>query len=130
LRRHVSVSWRVLSIRFLIKEMFMSPVTTSHNACNYDVAILGAGYAGLMAALRLGGKSKALRIVLINASDRFLERVRLQESIVTEVPPRIAPISAVLARTNSPFIAGPATPSMPTGDAFASPPKDKRRTSL
>jgi len=86
--------------------MFMSPVTTSHNACNYDVAILGAGYAGLMAALRLGGKSKALRIVLINASDRFLERVRLQESIVTEVPPRIASISAFLAGTNITFICG------------------------
>jgi len=40
----------------------------------YDVVILGAGYAGLMAALRLNRKRDTLRIVLINASDRFLER--------------------------------------------------------
>jgi NADH dehydrogenase FAD-containing subunit len=87
----------------------MSPIPTTDNARNYDVAILGAGYAGLMAALRLGGKSKALRIVLINASDRFLERVRLQESIVTEVPPRIASISAFLAGTGITFICGAVT---------------------
>jgi NADH dehydrogenase len=50
--------------------MFMSSITTPDNTRRYDVAILGAGYAGLMAALRLGGKSKTLRVVLINASDR------------------------------------------------------------
>ncbi len=72
----------------------------------YDVVILGAGYAGLMAALRLNRKRDTLRIVLINASDRFLERVRLQESIVTEVTPRISSISAFLAESNIEFICG------------------------
>src|SRR5712691_8779541 len=72
----------------------------------YDVVILGAGYAGLMAALRLDRKRDTLRIVLINASDRFLERVRLQESIVTEVTPRISSISAFLAESNIEFICG------------------------
>jgi NADH dehydrogenase len=72
----------------------------------YDVVILGAGYAGLMAALRLTRKRDTLRIALINASDRFLERVRLQESIVTEVAPRISSISAFLAESNIEFICG------------------------
>jgi NADH dehydrogenase len=72
----------------------------------YDIVILGAGYAGLMAALRLNRKRDALRIALINASDRFLERVRLQESIVTEVTPRISSISAFLAESNIEFICG------------------------
>src|SRR5690242_8741038 len=72
----------------------------------YDVVILGAGYAGLMAALRLNRKRQALRIALINVSDRFVERVRLQESIVTEVERRISSISALLAGTRIEFICG------------------------
>jgi NADH:ubiquinone reductase (H+-translocating) len=66
----------------------------------YDVVILGAGYAGLMAALRLSRKRRKLRIALVSASDRFLERVRLQESIVAPVAARIPSISAFLAGTN------------------------------
>jgi NADH dehydrogenase len=84
----------------------MSVEETTGTARAYDVVILGAGYAGLMAALRLGRTRQRLRIALINASDRFLERVRLQESIVTEVPPRIASISAFLAGTDVEFICG------------------------
>lgn len=72
----------------------------------YDVVILGAGYAGLMAALRLNRKKQALRIALVNVSDRFVERVRLQESIVAEVEPRIASISAFLAGTRIEFVCG------------------------
>src|SRR5260370_40673147 len=84
----------------------MDPTTVNDNSLTYDVAILGAGYAGLMAALRLGRSDKSLRIVLINASEQFLERVRLQESIVTEVTPRIPSISAFLAGSNIEFICG------------------------
>jgi NADH:quinone reductase (non-electrogenic) len=83
----------------------MDPTTVTGNSRAYDVAILGAGYAGLMAALRLSRRN-APGIVLINASDQFLERVRLQESIVTEVPPRIPSISAFLAGSNIEFIRG------------------------
>jgi len=72
----------------------------------YDVVVLGAGYAGLMAALRLNRKRPALRVALINASDQFVERVRLQESIVAEVKPRIASISALLAGSRIEFIRG------------------------
>jgi len=81
----------------------MNATETTGTFRAYDVVILGAGYAGLMAALRLGRKRQELRIALINASDRFLERVRLQESIVTEVAPRIPSISAFLTGTNIEF---------------------------
>jgi NADH:quinone reductase (non-electrogenic) len=54
----------------------------------YDVVILGAGYSGLMAALRLGRRRLGLRIALINAEEQFVERVRLQESMVAPVTNR------------------------------------------
>jgi NADH dehydrogenase FAD-containing subunit len=87
----------------------MDPANTTENPRCYDVAILGAGYAGLMAALRLGRGRKPLRVVLINASDVFVERVRLQESIVNDVAPRIPSLLAFLAGTNVEFVCGEVT---------------------
>ncbi len=75
----------------------------------YDVVILGAGYAGLMAALRLGRKRRNCASRWSSASDRFLERVRLQESIVAPVAARIPSISAFLAGTNIEFFCGKVT---------------------
>jgi NADH:quinone reductase (non-electrogenic) len=70
----------------------------------YDIVVLGAGYAGLMAGLRLGRRRLGLRVALINAEEQFVERVRLQESMVAAVKPRIASLSAFLARTPVEFI--------------------------
>jgi len=84
----------------------MNTATTTGTFPAYDVVILGAGYAGLMAALRLSRKRRELRIALVSSSDRFLERVRLQESIVAPVAPRISSISAFLAGTGIEFICG------------------------
>ena len=75
----------------------------------YDVVVMGAGYAGLMAALRLARRKWQLRIVLVNSSDQFVERVRLQESIAAAVAPRIPSISAFVARTGIEFIRGNVT---------------------
>ncbi len=73
----------------------------------YDVAILGAGYAGLMAALHLGGsRRKPLRIALVNADDQFVERARLQESVARPVAPRIPSIATLVAGTGIEFIQG------------------------
>jgi NADH:ubiquinone reductase (H+-translocating) len=75
----------------------------------YDVVVLGAGYAGLMAALRLGRQKLGLRVALVNPRAEFLERVRLQESIVVPVTPRIPMISAFFAGTTIEFICGSVT---------------------
>ena len=41
------------------------------------VVVLGAGYAGLMAAMRLAKKTRPdVAITLVNAGDAFYERVR------------------------------------------------------
>ena len=84
----------------------MTTIQATARVTHYDVVVLGAGYAGLMAALRLGARSRGLRIALVSARDEFLERVRLQESIVAPVPARIPSITAFLAGTSVEFICG------------------------
>ncbi len=46
-----------------------------------QIVVLGAGYAGLMAALRLAKKTRRDKtaITLVNATDTFVERIRLQQ---------------------------------------------------
>jgi NADH dehydrogenase len=87
----------------------MGATQTTGNPGSYDVVVMGAGYAGLMAALRLGGRKRRLRMALVSDRDQFLERVRLQESIVAAVAPPIPSISALVAGTNIEFIGGSVT---------------------
>ena len=84
--------------------MSATPMTAALSS--YDVVVLGAGYAGLMGALRLGRRKWHLRIALVNAREEFLERVRLQESIVGAVASRIPSIAALVAGTGIDFIRG------------------------
>lgn len=45
------------------------------------IVVIGAGYAGLLAAIRLAGKTRSsnVQITLVNGSDVFVERVRLHQ---------------------------------------------------
>ncbi|MBB4931605.1 NADH dehydrogenase FAD-containing subunit [Lipingzhangella halophila] len=56
---------------------------------SHTVAVLGAGYAGLMAAQRLARQTRReeVRIVLVNATDRFVERVRLHQTATDQPLP-------------------------------------------
>ncbi len=74
------------------------------------MVILGAGYAGMMTAIRLAGKTKKhkVRVTLINAAAHFSERPRLQE-VATGNPPRLRPIAQMLEGTTVQFCQGYAT---------------------
>lgn len=87
----------------------MNPMKATETFRSYDVVIMGAGYAGLLAALRLGRQKLGLRVALVNPRAEFLERVRLQESIVIPVTPRIPLISAFFGGTTIEFICGSVT---------------------
>ena len=75
----------------------------------YDIVVLGAGYAGLMAALRLSRQKFGLRIALVNARHDFLERVRLQETIVAPITPRIPSLADLFEGTCIEVIRGDVT---------------------
>jgi NADH:ubiquinone reductase (H+-translocating) len=90
------------------------PAVEPGDCDSYEVVVLGAGYAGMMAALRLARGNPPLRIALVGAQEQFVERVRLQESIVAAVPPRIPSISAFLAGAPIEFIRARLTSLDPT----------------
>jgi NADH dehydrogenase FAD-containing subunit len=72
-----------------------------------QIVVLGAGYAGLLAALRLAGKTRGQGavITLVNASDKFVERPRLHQFAANRfIAPR--PIAEVLKGTQIRFVQG------------------------
>lgn len=70
------------------------------------VVILGAGYAGLLAAIRLDRRARGrAEVVLVNADDVFVERIRLHQRAAGEALRRFA-IGALLARTGVRFVRG------------------------
>lgn len=78
------------------------------------VVILGAGYAGLMAAMRLVKKTDAaqVEITLINAGDAFDERVR-NHQLAANQPLRQYPLSEFLSGTPIHFLQGKVTALQP-----------------
>lgn len=69
------------------------------------IVILGAGYAGMLAALRLTHKAKDARITLINASDTFVERIRLHQ-VATNQPVKRRSIPGLLRGKTVDFVQG------------------------
>lgn len=72
-----------------------------------QIVILGAGYAGMMAAVRLAGKLKGrpATITLVNGKEFFVERPKLHETATGRIPNARA-ISDMLAGTGVNFQCG------------------------
>ncbi|MFF2318387.1 NAD(P)/FAD-dependent oxidoreductase [Arthrobacter sp. NPDC058097] len=62
-----------------------------------DVVIIGAGYAGVMAANRLAGSNHDLRVSVINPVADFVERIRLHEVAAGSRATAAVPMGSVLA---------------------------------
>jgi len=77
------------------------------NSKTTQIIVLGAGYAGMMAALRLAGKTRRLdaRIRLVNASPDFVQRPRLHHVAVGQEVPQV-PITHMLRGTRVEFLQG------------------------
>jgi NADH dehydrogenase FAD-containing subunit len=72
-----------------------------------QVVVLGAGYAGLMAALRLAGKTSKLNtdVILINGADTFVQRPRLHHVATGQVVPE-EPLVEMLQGSRAQFLQG------------------------
>src|SRR5436190_18464735 len=71
------------------------------------VVVIGAGYAGMLATIRLAGKTRHqnVAITLVNASDIFVERVRLHEMAANR-PVKQQHIRDMLKGTGVDFVQG------------------------
>jgi NADH dehydrogenase FAD-containing subunit len=73
-----------------------------------NILILGGGYAGVLAALRLAGKSRNTSITLVNQSDTFVERIRLHQLAAGQTP-RQHPIARLIQGKGIHFVQGRVT---------------------
>jgi len=71
------------------------------------VVILGGGYAGTLAALRLAGKTKGqpVELYLVNGQDHFVERIRHHE-LAAGKPPVQVPFTKLLGKRGIRFVHG------------------------
>ena len=74
---------------------------------NTRILVLGAGYAGVMAAVRLAGKTKKLPVdvTLVNGVDTFIQRPRLHQ-VASNQPVPEKPIAEMLQGTRVKFEQG------------------------
>lgn len=81
---------------------------------NIHIVILGAGYAGLLSALRLANKTRrtTVDITLINAISTFTERIRLHQVIVGQKLKQ-HPIEKILKGTGIQFLQATVTAIAP-----------------
>ncbi|HEX9296867.1 MAG TPA: FAD-dependent oxidoreductase [Polyangiaceae bacterium] len=69
------------------------------------ILVLGGGYAGMMAALRLGNRGHGANVTLVNGSAEFAERVRHHELAAAKQPKR-RPIAHLLRDTGVQLVVG------------------------
>ena len=69
------------------------------------ILIIGAGYAGMVAALRLAGKTRNVEITLVNAVPNFLQRIRFHE-LATGKNPRKHDILKMIRGKRIQFVQG------------------------
>jgi NADH dehydrogenase FAD-containing subunit len=63
------------------------------------IVVLGAGYAGLLSAVRLARKTRGrAQVTLVNGASTFVERIRLHQ-VACDQPPAPRPIAPFLAGT-------------------------------
>lgn len=65
---------------------------------NPRIVVLGAGYAGAPAAVRLAARLPRAQITLVNATDRFVERIRMHQ-LAAGQPIVGTPLQKVVAGT-------------------------------
>jgi NADH dehydrogenase len=84
------------------------------------IVILGAGYAGMMAALRLSGKTEKqnTEIVLVNGSDTFVQRPRLHHTATGQEVPE-EPLARMLKGSRVLFLQGRVTAVDPDAHTVA-----------
>jgi NADH dehydrogenase FAD-containing subunit len=70
----------------------------------HRIVVVGAGYSGLTAALRLARRTRGAQVVLVNAVDRFVERVRLHQVAAGQDIPEHA-LSDILRGTGVELVA-------------------------
>jgi NADH dehydrogenase FAD-containing subunit len=80
------------------------------------IVVIGAGYAGLLAAVRLAGnlRKSPVRITLVSASDTYVERLRLHQ-LATGRPVKSRSVAQVLRGTGVIFVQGHVTSLDPSG---------------
>src|SRR4051794_26302780 len=85
-----------------------------------EIVVLGAGYAGLLATVRLAGKLRRqpARITLVNESDVLIQRVLLHQ-FAAHGNVNARPLSKVLRGTGVNFVQGTVTHLDPTHRSVA-----------
>ena len=80
------------------------------NSKKTRIVVVGAGYAGLLATIRLAGKvdEGAAEITLVNDSEQFVERIRLHQTVSVQQPRRLQ-IRDLLRGKSVRFVEGHAT---------------------
>ena len=69
------------------------------------ILILGGGYAGVMAALRLANRGLGAQVTLVNGGPTFVERIRHHELGAATPPPR-RPLAELLRKTGVTLVIG------------------------